>query len=88
MVGSHNHDIEGVAGGHAGVTSLPCANRQRARGIVPADGDEGMRALLIAVAVALVFIEVETAVGSGVEAQLDGISGLARILDDRPQGQN
>ncbi len=79
VAGRHNHHIECVARQHAGIAALARAQSQRARRVVPVDRDGGMRAPFVAIAVALVFIEREIAIGSGIDAQLDGIGGLAGV---------
>src|SRR5262249_17296987 len=73
---------------HAGKLSLAVADCECMCRIIPAQRNGGVYAFLVVVAVVLVFVEDEVAVGSGVNTQLDGILGfLRRPLLIRPQGQ-
>lgn len=58
---------------HAGVVSFAGADVEFSRGIIPADACEGEIAIFIAVAIAGVFVECEMSIGTGVDAQFDGL---------------
>src|ERR1035437_9449488 len=64
--------------------SFPSADCQHAGVIVPANGNHSVLAFLILVAVAPIFIEIEFAIGSTINAKLDGPGGILRgVLDLR-----
>lgn len=74
-------DCELAAGEHPWVAALALSNRQRTSLVVPVETDGGIDALFVAVGVALVFIEGEGTVGTGVEVELEVVPGLlTRVL--------
>ena len=74
-------DCELTAGEHPWVAALALSNRQRTSFVVPVETDGSIYALFVTVGVALVFIEGEGAVGTGVEAELEVVPGLlTRVL--------
>jgi len=55
---------------------LALADDEGAGAVVPSERDGGVQALFVAIAVAFVFVEGEGAVGTGIDAQFDGVGGF------------
>ena len=68
-VGCDVYHLETAVAEHAGEFALSSAYGQATCGIVVADVDGGISSLLIAVAVAFVLVELETAVASGIDVE-------------------
>ena len=84
----HDHR-EFPFGEHAGVAALAVANGQRVRTVVPMERDGGIDAVLVVVAVSLVLVEREVAVGTRIEPDLQIVPCLlTHILHLRTKGQN
>src|SRR5207249_1578635 len=71
LVFADQDDLERASFRHAGERARTLADGQRARGVVPAHGDARERALFVAVRRAVVLIQRESAVGTGVDPQHD-----------------
>ena len=69
-------DAELTGGRHARIATLTVADGQRAGLVVPVEGYRGIDAFLVVVVVALVLIERELAVGTGVEADIEDVPSL------------
>src|ERR1700729_2630675 len=82
MSAGDQDDAKFAASGHSGIRAFASTNGERRGVIVPAERDYGMLALLVLVAVARVFIEVETAIGAAIDAELDGPGWILRGIFD------
>src|SRR5271166_1283556 len=84
MVLAYKHDLERPAFQHSREPALALSDSKGLRGLVPLNQDGRADALLVVVAVVLVFIEREGAIGSAIDAKFDGIGGLfGRVLQLR-----
>jgi hypothetical protein len=89
MVGSHDDDVEAAFLQHAGERAFPVVNGEPAVGVVPVKGDGGVDTFFIIVIVVLVFIQRETSVRAGIDAQFDGVSRLfSRGLNEWSHGDD
>lgn len=86
------HDADGERAAHRGRGLVGRFDRERPRGVVPAEADAGTVRLQIRHALAVIVVEREVAVGAGVDAQLRRLGHLLcgelthRIeRDDRPR---
>ncbi len=61
---------------HAGKLTFAITDRQRLFCIVPMERDRRVGALLVVVAVVLVFVEREVAVRAAIDSELDRVGGL------------
>src|ERR1035437_2181424 len=71
------------------VGSSTISYRQRLAFLGPLDRDYGMRALLVAIVVAFVFIKIEASIGPRIYAKFDRVTGLLIcILDLRTERED
>lgn len=89
MILSHKDHVKLTLPGHTGEVPRACSNGQHASLVVPADWDHRIQSLLIGTAVPAVFIQIETAISTSINAQLDGCVRLfAGIFDFWAKRQN
>lgn len=81
-------DIEDTLLGHARILPLAISDGESLCGLIPVNGNEGIGAFLVVVIVAFVFVKVEAAIGSAIDAQLDWTGRLfVGVLDLGPRGR-
>ena len=76
IVAGDDNDVEAALLEHTLEVALAFANGERARGFVVVEVDGGIFAFLVVVVGTLVLIELELAVGSGVDIQVDELGGF------------
>jgi hypothetical protein len=82
-------DVKDTLLGHTGILPLAISDGESLCGLIPANRNERMGAFLVVVIVAFVFVKVEAAIGSAIDAQLDWTGRLfVGVLDFRAQGKN
>ena len=89
LIAADEHDVEAAALEHTGKLSLAGTERERTGGIIVGNVDGGIFAALIVVVGTLVFIELETAVLSGIDVEVDELGGaLVAPLHLRTEGDD
>ena len=76
MALAHENYAEGAACRHAGKLTFSITDRQRLFCIIPMERDRRIGALLVAVAVVLVFVEREVRVRAPIDSELNRVGGL------------
>jgi hypothetical protein len=84
-IADHRH-IDNAPGRHPRTGALLCPNGRRPAGIIPAGGRDGVCALFMAVAVALIFVKVEFATAPGSMRSSIGSSACPAYSITGPSG--